>query len=76
MIRENVKKELVEVLENKILNTIEYLYYSNAKQKKMLLDIGIYERDVEKIIKVIGNDFEDTYELKQRLSDKFIELKI
>lgn len=75
MIRENVKKELVEVLENKILNTIEYLYYSNAKQKKMLLDIGIYERDVEKIIKVIGNDFEDTYELKQRLSDKFIELK-
>lgn len=26
----------------------------------MLLDIGIYERDVEKIIKIIGDDFEDT----------------
>ena len=39
----------------------------NIKNKKMLLDLGIYERDIDKIIKVIGDDFEDAVELKDRL---------
>ena len=40
----------------------------------MLIDIGIYERDVEKIIKVIGDDFDDTTELKNRLINSFDKL--
>ena len=36
-------------------------------QKKMLIDMGIYERDVEKVINAIGGDFEDEIELKNRL---------
>ncbi|WP_324627474.1 hypothetical protein, partial [Bacillus pacificus] len=43
--RENVRKELIDILDSKILNTIEYLYFSQVKHKKMLLDLGIYERD-------------------------------
>lgn len=33
----------------------------------MLLDIGIYERDVDYIAAVIGDDFSDVFEMKQRL---------
>jgi len=33
----------------------------------MLVDLGIYERDVDSIIRVIGEDFDDVFELKNRL---------
>jgi len=55
------------VINTKILGTIEYLYFSTSKQKKMLVDLGIYERDVDSIIRVIGEDFDDVFELKNRL---------
>lgn len=41
----------------------------------MLLDLGIYERDIEKIIKVIGDDFDDALELKNRLLLSYDKLK-
>ena len=63
----NFSKEQLDVFDVKILSAIEYLYYMNIKNKKMLLDLGIYERDIDTIIKVIGDDFEDAVELKDRL---------
>lgn len=72
--RENVREELIDILDSKILNAMEYLYFSQAQHKKMLLDLGIYERDINKIIKIIGDDFEDAFELKQKLSSDFSEL--
>lgn len=67
MEKDNISDELLNILDDKILNPIEYLYFSNVKHKKMLLDLGIYERDVDKIIKIIGDSFEDAFELKQLL---------
>ena len=64
----------IDVIDEKIISAIEYLYFINVKNKKMLIDIGIYERDVEKIIKVIGDDFDDTTELKNRLICNFDKL--
>lgn len=58
---------LLSVLDAKITGAVEYLYFATSKQKKMLVDLGIYERDVETIVKVIGDDYEDTFELKRRL---------
>lgn len=75
MEKENVKKEIVDVLDNKVLSPIEFLYFSNVKHKKMLLDLGIYERDIDRIIRVIGDDFDDAFELKQRLADNISNLK-
>lgn len=63
----NTDESLISVINTKILGTIEYLYFSTSKQKKMLVDLGIYERDVDSIIKVIGEDFDDVFELKNRL---------
>lgn len=58
---------LLEILDSKIIGAIEYLYFASSKQKKMLVDLGIYERDVDAIIKIIGEDYEDAFELKRRL---------
>lgn len=62
-------QEEIEVINQKILGPIEFIYFLNLKNKKMLIDIGIYERDIETIIKVIGDDFEDVTDLKKRLLD-------
>jgi replicative superfamily II helicase len=74
MERNNVKFELINKLEEKIISSVEQLYFSASKHKKMLLDMGIYERDVESIIKIIGDDFNDAVELKYRLSDNLSKL--
>ena len=57
------------------MGKLRYLYFINLKNKKMLLDLGIYERDIEKIIKVIGDDFDDALELKNRLLLSYDKLK-
>lgn len=64
----------MDIIDSKVLRPIEYLYFLNVKNKKMLIDIGIYERDVEKIIQVIGSDFDDTTELKNRLLENWNKL--
>lgn len=72
---ENVSQIYLDSLDNKVLGAIEQLYFSSSKQKKMLLDIGIYERDVDTIISIIGNDFDDAFEMKKRIKDNINQLK-
>lgn len=70
----NTRKALIDMLDQKVLNAIEYLYFTASKQRKMLVDLGIYERDVEAIIRIIGEEFSDAFELKSLLAvhmDKF-----
>ena len=71
-----VSEEYINVIKSRIIEPIEILYFLNTKNKKMLLDLGIYERDIDKIIKVIGADFEDTVDLKNRLVKALPKLKI
>lgn len=54
-------------MKKNILQPIEYLYFINQKQQKMLLDAGIYERDIEKIIKIVGSNFDNVNEMCQKL---------
>lgn len=75
MMIDKISQIYLDTLDSRVLGAIEQLYFSSSKQKKMLLDIGIYERDVEIIIKSIGNDFEDAFEMKKRLLDKFMYFK-
>ena len=67
--------QLINILENKITGSIEYLYFATSKQKKMLIDLGIYERDVDTIVKIIGDDYNDTFELKERLQANWDKLQ-
>lgn len=65
--KDSIEEELINKLNEKVINAIEQLYFSDSIQKKMLIDMGIYERDVERVINAIGGDFEDEIELKNRL---------
>lgn len=62
-----VKQSLIDILDNKVIGAVEQLYFATAKHKKMLLDLGVYERDIDRIIRIIGDDFDDASELKRRL---------
>ncbi len=64
---DKVKNELIDVLNEKIISPIETLYFANSKNKKALIDLGVYDRDIKKILDIIGDDFEDAVELRQRL---------
>ena len=72
---EKVSQKYLDTLDSRVVGAIEQLYFSSSKQKKMLLDIGIYERDVDTIISVVGDDFDDAFEMKKRLIDNFGRIK-
>lgn len=67
---EKINTELIDIIDRKIKQSIEYLYFTDSRAKKMLKDLGFYERDIEMIIKIIGDDFKDTFALKNRLAMK------
>ena len=67
MILEKCNSQLIDVMSGKIINTIDFLYFINSKHKKMLSDLGIYERDIDYVLGVIGNQFKDSFELKDLL---------
>jgi len=73
----NEKKfnNLLEVLDIKVINTIDVLYFSSSKQKRMLLDLGIYERDIDNIISIIGDNYVDIFEMKELLKNNFQKFK-
>ncbi len=66
---DSLEKKYFDILDSKVTAAIEHLYFSASKQKRMLLDIGIYERDIDYIISVIGDDFDDVVEMKKLLKE-------
>lgn len=75
MQNEGVSKENINVLENRVLGAIEQLYFTTSKQRKMLIDVGIYERDVDAIVKIIGESFGDAFEMKKLLKDNIASMQ-
>lgn len=69
------KIELIEILNEKIIHAIEFLYFSSSVQRKMLVGLGVDERDVDNIINIIGDDFEDAFELKNRLKHNIQKIR-
>lgn len=66
---DGISKDYINILESKVLGAIEQLYFTTSKQRKMLLDVGIYERDIDSIVKVIGENYEDAFAMKQLLKE-------
>lgn len=74
---DSFEEKLINILDNKVKQNIDFLYFTDSKSKKMLKDLGIYERDINIIIKIIGENFNDTFELKNLLlqnKDRFKKL--
>ncbi|MGM9970343.1 MAG: DEAD/DEAH box helicase [Anaeroplasma sp.] len=67
MEKRKIDNSLIELLKKKVLNPIDILYFTKSPLKKALFDIGIYEKDIDNIVDIIGDTFEDVNELKTRL---------
>jgi len=72
---EKIDLSLINIIDDKIKQSIDYLYYTNSRSRKLLKDLGIYEGDIEKIIKVIGDDFMDTFDLRLLLINNIKNFK-
>ncbi len=67
---EKIDARFIEIVERKIKHSIDYLYFTESRARKMLKDLGFFERDIEMIIKIIGDDFKDAFALKNLLTLK------
>lgn len=71
----NVSDESLCIFKSKILTSIETVYYLNDSKRRMLFEYGIYDRDIDKIVEIIGNDFENVGEMVELLHKCKEELK-
>ncbi len=67
--------ECLAMFKARILASIETVYYINDSNRRMLFEYGIYDRDINKIIEIIGNDFETVGEMVELLKKHQNELK-
>ena len=66
--KDNDSEALINRIDNCFIRPIEEMYYLNTPYKKMLKSLGIYDSDIDIIINVIGSDYQDINELKNRLA--------
>lgn len=74
MMIDGVSDDYINVLRNEVLSIIELLYYSNSPSKKILYDMGIYEKDIDTIINSIGEDFDDINDLKNKIKQNIAKI--
>lgn len=72
---DKIDNNLINIINNKVLSSIDFVYFSNSKCRKTLKDLGIYEYDIDKIIKVIGENLENINDIYDALkNNKFNNL--
>ena len=71
---DKVSISLIHTLHERLLKNIEMLYYLNSPSKKLLKDMGIYEGDIDQIIRVIGSDFSSVSDLEALLARNYYKL--
>jgi chlorite dismutase len=74
MINDGLCTKYVDEIKLEVLNIIDMLYYANSPSKKLLYDMGFYEKDIDSIIKIIGEDFDDINDLKNRIQNNKIKI--
>lgn len=67
---QHVDQNIIQVINDKLISLIENIYFVNMPAQRMLKDLGIYEKDISKIVDFIGTDFQTVDGLQQRLLQK------
>jgi replicative superfamily II helicase len=63
----NVSEKYFTYIDETIKSSMNMIYFTDSKHKRMLKDLGIYEKDIDQIVNIIGENFQDAFELKQLL---------
>lgn len=71
---EKVEKKYADTVDDKIKSSIDYLYFTDSPSKKLLKDIGIYDSEIQKIVNIVGDDFEDINEFKIRALNNYSKI--
>ena len=69
MQNDNFPNSYIETVKSEILNIIDVLFFANSPERKLLYDMGFYEKDIENIIRIIGEDFDDINDLKEKIQN-------
>ncbi|MTV50630.1 DEAD/DEAH box helicase [Heliobacillus mobilis] len=64
---ESIDGRYIDIIHDKLLKNIEIIYYVKSPSKKMLKDMGIYDGDIDNIIRVIGDKYESISELQKAI---------
>ena len=72
---ESVKESFIERMSKLLIEAVERLYFSDSSIKKTLKSLGIYESDINIIMKVIGEKHDNIFELKKALKENAHKFK-
>lgn len=68
---DNASEYLIKPIEEDILKVIEKKYFMNSPGKKMLKDMGVYDKDVNIISNQIGENVNSIDELQLKIKENY-----
>lgn len=71
MKKQNVEEKYINYINEKILNSVEFIYYKDDNLKKTIKDLGIYERDIETISKYVNENFNDVQDVINDIKQQY-----
>ena len=68
---DNVSENIKKPIEEEILRVIENKYFMHSPGKKILKDMGIYDKDINIISKIIGENISSVDELQSKIQENY-----
>ena len=68
---EKAKEDMTKPIVEDILRVIENRYFMHSPGKKMLKDMGIYDKDINIIYKIIGENVSSIDELQSKIRENY-----
>ena len=69
--KRGAEQKILNTFQKNVLTPIEIIFFTNSPIKKALYDMGIYEKDIDEIVEIVGDNYDDIYDLKRRLIENF-----
>ena len=68
---DNASEYIKKPIEEEILRVIENKYFMHSPGKKILKDMGIYDKDINIISKIIGENIRSVDELQSKIQENY-----
>jgi len=69
------KEDLIRVVNDDLMTNIERAYFIDSPSKKMLKDIGVYDRDIEIVSEIIGENYDMVNELQTSIRENYHKIQ-